>query len=284
MKTASASSLTRREFLRRSAAGAAAASLTLAPALRALADVRKIPLGVQLYSVREECKKDFPGTLKAVAGIGYKGVEFAGYWGKSAADIRKMLDDDGLVACGTHTAYETVQGDELKKTIEFNHTIGNRFLIVPSMTASTKDDWKKRGEEFSAIAEKLKPENMRIGYHSHWHDFKKFDGEASWDIFGANTSPDVILQLDTANATEGGADALAELKKFPGRTRSIHIKAAGGGKEAVIGEDKLDWPAIFAWCESEGGTEWYVLEHETSGNALDAITRSFAALKKFGKA
>jgi sugar phosphate isomerase/epimerase len=284
MKTPSFSKLTRRDFLRRSAVGAAAATMGLTLARGARADGKKIPLGVQLYSVREQCKKDFPATLRAVSQIGYKGVEFAGYWDLSAPEIRKLLDDDGLVACGTHTAYETVQGDALKKTIEFNHILGNRFLIVPDMTAESKDGWKKRGEEFSAIAETLKPENMRIGYHSHWHDFKKFDGEYAWDIFGENTSPEVILQLDTANATEGGADALAELKKFPGRTRSIHIKAAGGGPEAVIGEDKLPWAEIFAWCETRGGTEWYVLEHESSQDPLDTIKRSYAALKKFGKA
>jgi len=271
--------MTRRDFVRLSATAAAAGWVGGCETEGS----KKIPVGVQLYSVRRTCQKDFPGTLKAVAAIGYKGVEFAGYWNTSARDIRKMLDDDGLVACGTHTAYETVRGDELQKTIEFNHIIGNRFLIVPSMTARTKDDWKKRAGEFNEIAVKLKPENMRVGYHSHQGDFRKYDGEASWEIFGANTSPDVILQLDTANATEGGADALAELKKFPGRTRSIHIKAAGGGPEAVIGEDKLDWPAIFAWCESQGGTEWYVLEHESSAHELDAITRSYAALKKFGK-
>jgi sugar phosphate isomerase/epimerase len=284
MNTPSFSRLNRRDFLRRSATGAAAVTMGLTLAPLALADDKKIPLGVQLYSVRDQCKKDFPGTLRAVSQIGYKGVEFAGYYDMSAPDIRKLLDDDGLVACGTHTAYETVQGEALKKTIEFNHILGNRFLIVPYMTAKTRDDWKKRGAEFNAIAETLKPENMRIGYHSHQHDFQKFDGEASWDVFGESTSPDVILQLDTANATDGGADALAELKKFPGRTRSIHIKASGGGPESVIGEDKLPWPEIFAWCETQGGTEWYVLEHESSQDPLDTVKRSYAALKKFGKA
>jgi sugar phosphate isomerase/epimerase len=269
----------RRDFLRRAAAATVAASLPIS----VLADDnKKIPLGVQLYSVREECEKDFPGTIKAVSQIGYKGVEFAGYYNTSAADIRKMLDDDGLVACGTHTAYETVHGDALKKTIEFNHTIGNRFLIVPYMTADSADDWKKRADEFNAIAETLKPENMRIGYHSHEHDFHQFDGQSSWEIFGRNTSPDVILQLDTSNAADGGADPLAELKKFPGRTRSIHIKPHGAGEESVIGEDKLPWADIFAWCQRQGGTEWFVVEHETSKDPLDTIRRTFAALKKFG--
>jgi sugar phosphate isomerase/epimerase len=284
MNTGAFSNLSRRDFLRRAAAGAAGATMGMTLAGRVLADGKKIPLGVQLYSVREQCQKDFAGTLRAVGLIGYKGVEFAGYWDLTAPEIRKLLDQDGLVACGTHTAYETVQGDALKKTIEFNHILGNRFLIVPYMTADSKDEWKKRGEEFNAIAETLRPENMRIGYHSHQHDFQKFDGEASWEIFGESTRPEVILQLDTANATDGGADALAELKKFPGRTRSIHIKAAGGGPEAVIGEDKLPWTEIFAWCETQGGTEWYVLEHESSRDPLDTIKRSYAALQKFGKA
>jgi sugar phosphate isomerase/epimerase len=150
------------------------------------------------------------------------------------------------------------------------------------MTATNAEEWKKRAEEFNVIAETLKPENMRVGYHSHQHDFKKFDGVSSWEIFGRATSPDVILQLDTSNAADGGADPLAELKKFPGRTRSIHIKAWGGGSESVIGEDKLPWKEIFAWCESQGGTEWFVLEHESQKNPIDTITRSYAALKNFG--
>lgn len=276
--------LSRRAFLRRSVLGAAATAFSAALVPRLRAEGAKPSLGVQLYSVRDQCQKDFPGTIKAVADIGYKGVEFAGYYDRSAREIRKMLDDDGLVACGTHTAYETVQPDQLARTIEFNHTLGNRNLIVPYMEAPTREAWIKRADEFNALADKLKPESMRIGYHSHQHDFKDFGGEPSWDVFGFHTKPEVILELDTSNCAEGHGDPLAELKKFPGRTRNIHIKAFGAGPEAVIGEDKLPWRDIFAWCNDEGGTEWYVLEHESSADPVNTIRRSYEALRKFGVA
>jgi sugar phosphate isomerase/epimerase len=244
---------------------------------------RKIPLGLQLYSLREECKKDLAGILQTVSKIGYKGVEFAGYHGHSAAELRKMLDANGLVACGSHTPYETVLGNELPQTIEFNKTIGNRFLIVPSMTVKSAPEWLERSRLFNDLAEKLKPHGMFIGYHSHAHDFRKYEGKTSWDIFASNTHPEVILQLDTSNCRDGGAEPLEVLKKYPGRTKSIHIKPNGAGGEAVIGEDKIDWPAVFSFCEGPGKTEWYVVEHETSKHPLDAVQRTFSALKKMGK-
>ena len=271
-------SIHRRKFLQISALGVAGASLGFADDVK-----KKIPVGVELYSVRQDCKKDFPGTLAAIAKMGYAGVEFAGYWDHSAKDIRKMLDDNGLIACGSHTPSENVQPDKLAATIEFNQVIGNHFIIVPDMTGKTRQVWLDKSKQFNDIAAQLKPLGLSIGYHSHFHDFHPVEGEAPWDIFGENTSPEVILQLDTSNCRDGGADPLAELEKFPGRTRSIHIKPNGGGPEAVIGEDKINWAAIFAFCESKGGTQWYVVEHETSKEPLATIGRSFAALKKFGK-
>src|SRR5213594_139751 len=131
MSNNSYSAVTRREFL--GAVGAAGAALGLGlPRLGQAAHTGKIPIGLELYSLREQCKTDLPGMLEAVSKTGYKGVEFAGYHGHSAKELRKMLDDNGIVACGTHTPYESVLGDKLKETVEFNQTIGNRFLIVPS--------------------------------------------------------------------------------------------------------------------------------------------------------
>src|ERR1700749_1481131 len=127
--------LRRREFLQVTALGLAGTTLGLAGcATMGRTAKGKIPVGVQLYSVREDCKKDFPGTLAALAKMGYPAVEFAGYWDRSAVEIKKMLDDNGLVACGSHTPSEMVQPDKLQATIEFNQTIGNRFIIVPDMT------------------------------------------------------------------------------------------------------------------------------------------------------
>jgi sugar phosphate isomerase/epimerase len=276
--------ITRREFLGRSVLALGGATLGLSlTGCATLGGHKKVPVGVQLYSLREECRTNLPGMLEAVSQIGYKGVEFAGYHGRTAQQLRQMLDDNGLVACGTHTPYESVQADKLKETIEFNHIIGNKFLIVPSMSAHSKDEWLAKAKQFNELADQVKPEGMWVGYHAHANDFQKFDGETAWDLFFGNTKPEVIMQLDTSNCCDGGADPLAVLQKYPGRARSIHVKANGGGPEAVIGEDKINWPAIFEYCESRGGTQWYVLEHETSKDPLGAVKRSYEALKKFGK-
>jgi len=278
------SELSRREFLRRTAVGATGATLTLSLARPLQAEPgKKIPVGLQLYSLREQCKPDLLGTIAVVSKIGYKGVEFAGYFGHSAKDIRKALDDNGIVACGTHTPYESVLGDKLKETMEFNQTLGNKFLIVPSMTAKSKQEWLDKANLFNELAENVKADGMFIGYHAHAHEFEKVDGETGWDLFFGNTKPEVIMQLDTSNCCDGGADPVTVLKKYPGRVRSIHIKAHGGGPDAVIGEDKVNWKEVFAFCEGPGKTEWYVLEHESSKDPLNAVKRSYEALKQFGK-
>jgi sugar phosphate isomerase/epimerase len=279
----SSSAVTRREFL--GAVGALGVTIGLGTApLAQAASGKKIPVGLQLYSVREQCQKDLPGTVAAVAKIGYKGVEFAGYYGRSAKELRQLLDDNGLVACGTHTPYESVLADKLKATIEFNQMIGNKFLIVPWMNETqSKQVWLDRAKLFNDLADQLKADGMWVGYHAHAHDFKQIEGVSAWDLFFGNTKADVIMQLDTSNCCDGGADPVAVLKKYPGRARSIHIKAHGGGPDAVIGEDKVNWVEVFAFCEGKGKTQWYVLEHESGKDPLDAVRRSFEALKKLGK-
>ena len=275
----------RRDFIRRSAAGVAATSLGLGLApLATAASHKKIPVGLQLYSLRVECKSDLPGMLAAVSKIGYKGVEFAGYHDRSAKELRKMLDDNNLVACGTHTPYDSIQGDKLKETVEFNRTIGNKFLIVPWMNeTNSKQEWLDRAKLFNDVADKVKADGLWVGYHAHAHDFHQIEGISAWDLFFGNTKPQVIMQLDTSNCREGGADPVAVLKKYPGRARTIHIKAHGAGPEGIIGEGDVDWKGVFTFCEGKGKTEWYVVEHETSKDPLDAVKRNFEALKKLGK-
>ena len=283
MNRALSSALTRREFLGAVSALSVGLGLGAAPVAQA-ASGEKIPVGLQLYSVREQCKKDLPGTVAAVAKIGYRGVEFAGYHGRSAKELRKLLDDNGLVACGTHTPYESVLGDKLKATVEFNQTIGNKFLIVPWMNeTNSKQVWLDRAKLFNDLADQVKADGMWVGYHAHAHDFKQIEGVSAWDLFFGNTKAEVIMQLDTSNCCDGGADPVAVLKKYPGRARSIHLKAHGGGPEAVIGEDKVNWTEVFAFCETKGNTQWYVVEHESGKDPLDAVRRCYEALKKMGK-
>ncbi|HNR70509.1 MAG TPA: sugar phosphate isomerase/epimerase [Verrucomicrobiota bacterium] len=277
----SSSALNRREFI--GAVGLTAMVLGTAPWAQG-APGKKIPIGLQLYSLREQCKTDLPGMLAAVAKIGYRGVEFAGYHGRSAKELRKLLDDHGLVACGTHTPYESVLPNKLEETVEFNRILGNKFLIVPWMSeAKSKQEWLDRAKLFNEIADKVKAQGMWIGYHAHAHDFKQIDGVSAWDLFFGNTKPTVVMQLDTSNCLAGGADPVAVLNRYPGREQTIHLKAHGGGPDAVIGEDKVDWKSVFAFCERKGKTQWYIVEHESARDPLDAVARCFEALRKFGK-
>jgi sugar phosphate isomerase/epimerase len=274
--------LSRRHFIHQSAV-AAAAALAAAGHTQA-ASRRKIPVGLQLYSVREQCQADLPGVLAAVAKMGYQGVEFAGYHGRTAPQLRKMLDDLGLVVCGTHTPLESIQPDKLQETIEFNRILGNRYLIVPWMEGKTKQAWRDKAKLFNEVDRKVKAAGMWVGYHAHAHDFDKLEGVSAWDLFFGHTKARVVMQLDTSNCREGGADPVAVLKQYPGRARTIHLKPSGGGPEAAIGEDQVDWKAVFAFCEGKGKTDWYIVEHETSKNPLDAVRRNLEALRRMGKA
>ena len=248
---------------------------------------KKIPLGLQLYSVRKQCEKDLPGVLKAVAAMGYDGVEFAGYYGRSAAELRKLLDDNGLVCCGTHTAIATLSDDAFEETVTFNKTLGNKYLIVPWLPHekfASRQKTLETAKMFDRLAAKAKPHGMLVGYHAHGGDFAKLGDETAWDILFANTGDDVVMQLDLGNCIDGGGDPIAILKKFPGRARTIHLKEHGGKKGAVVGEGDVDWKTVFGLCEKAGKTDWYIVEQESyAGGPLDSVKGCIENLRKMGK-
>jgi sugar phosphate isomerase/epimerase len=216
--------------------------------------------------------------------MGYRHVEFAGYWGRSAKEVRKLLDDNGLSSCGTHTPLADLQPDKIEATIEFHQIIGSRRIICPYMTGKTRADWMAQVKRFNDLAARLKPLGLQTGYHAHKQDFALVDDQSAWDIFFTNTGADVIMQLDTSNCRDGGKDPVAVLQQYPGRCQSIHLKPNGGGPESVIGEDKIDWAGVFEWCKTKGGTEVYVVEHESSSKPLETVRRMFDKLKELGNA
>jgi len=249
----------------------------------------KIPIGLQLYSVRELCAKDLPGVLKAVAQMGYEGVEFAGYHGYGAAELRKMLDDFGLKCCGAHVGIETLLGDELAKSIEFHKTLGNKFLIVPGLPrqyTESKEAWLRTAALMNEIADKLEPEGMFTGYHNHHTEFQPLEtGELPWDVFFSNTSPKVVMQFDVGNARHGGADAAVFLRRYPGRALTVHIKEySATNDKALIGEGDINWSEIFQLCETIGGTQWYIVEQESYAYPpLECVDRCLKNLRAMGK-
>jgi sugar phosphate isomerase/epimerase len=230
-----------------------------------------LPIAVQLYSVRDDCARNFDAALEQVAAMGFQGVEFAGYYNYAnrAADLRKKLDALKLKAAGTHIGLETLQGDALQKTIDFHQGIGCRFLVVPGNAAFTDPEKSKAlADTFNTIADTLKPLGMACGYHNHVNEFRQKDGDTTyWDLFAERTTRDVILQQDCGWTMAAGFDPVAYIKKYPGRTRTTHFKPTvregDAGKKAILGQDSVDWPAVYAACRSVGGTEWIVLEQET---------------------
>src|SRR3989304_1349930 len=229
----------------------------------------KTPIALQLYSVREDCARDLPGTLAAVADMGYEGVEFAGYYGRSADELRKMLDNVGLRAAGTHINVDTLLGDELQRKIKFNRILGNRFLIVPWLPEemrSSKIEWLRTARLMNNIAKKIKPERMRVGYHNHTIEFQLMHGEMPWDIFFGAANPDVVMQLDTGNAMRGGISAegiLDIIKRYNSRAATVHLKEfLSKNEQALIGDGEMKWLEFFSLCETIGGTEWYIVEQE----------------------
>lgn len=279
--------ITKREFLKLGITGALTACAGCKPKKEQIK--KRIPVGVQLYSVRGECGKDLPGTIQAVAKMGYEGVEFAGYYGRDAKTLRKLMDDTGLVCCGTHTQIDTLLGDELSKTIEFNKTIGNKFLIVPGLPGKYRNSrkaWQETAKLFNELSDKVKPHGMQVGYHNHSIEFKPLDGELPWDTFFGNTKKEVIMQLDTGNAMGGGGDPVAFLKRYPGRATTVHLKAFSKSKpNAIIGDDELSWQTIFEACETIGGTQWYIVEYESDAYPpLVSIEKCLEALCRWGKA
>jgi len=249
-------------------------------------------IGLQLFSVRGECERNLPGTLKAVAGIGYRAVEPWGYGGEelkwmgcSAAELHRMLDDNGLVCCGIHLTTTALMPANISRTIEFNQVLGNRFLIVAAdkQRMSAVEGVRELALILDAAAERLAPLGMFAGYHAHGFDFVKLDGRTAWDILFSSVRPDVVMQLDTGNCASGGADPIDVLRRFPGRARSVHIKD-WGKPGAVIGEGVADWPEIFRLCDTLHHTEWYVVEEGSpDGTGFDICARSFAGLKRMGR-
>ncbi len=283
--------ITRREFLKHSTLAAAAVCAASLPAnLFAAGEYggNKIPFGLQLYSVRNECAKDLVGTVTAVAKMGYKGVEFAGYYGRDAKTLRKLLDDVGLKCCGTHIGLDTLLGDNLPKTIEFNQTLGNKFLIVPGMPGKytkSRQGWLDAADIFSELAGKVKPQGMCVGFHNHSIEFKPLEGEKPWDTFFNRAKKEVVIQFDTGNATAEASEPTVNLKKHPGRVASLHVKPYSKAKpNALIGDDELPWKEIFRICETTGGTEWYIMEYESDAYPpLVSVEKSLEVMRKWSK-
>jgi sugar phosphate isomerase/epimerase len=226
-----------------------------------------------MYSVREELKKDPAGTVRAVARMGYQGVEFyAPYfeWTENETkQMRKLLDDLGIRCYSTHNDSEYFSAENIHRASDMNLILGSKYIVMASAgEPSGKDAWKAVAEALNSAAEKLEPTGLKVGYHNHQPEFTRVGDWRPIEILAKNTKASIMLQLDVGTCLEAGSDPVAWIRANPGRIRSLHCKdwspETGKGYDVLFGEGAADWKKIFAAAESIGGVEYYLLEQEGS--------------------
>jgi sugar phosphate isomerase/epimerase len=243
----------------------------VAPIASAFAQDKGIPVGLELFSVRDELKKDLMGTVRAVAKMGYDCVEFfSPYYAWTpdyARQVRKMMDDAGIRCWSTHNGPESFTPDGIAHAIELNGIIGSRFIVLASAgRVQTLDGWKAVAERLNQGAEKMKAAGLRAGYHNHQLEFTPIEGQRPMEVLAANTTKDVMLQLDVGTCIEAGSDPVAWVDANPGRIRSMHCKdwSKEKGYKVLLGDGVAPWKKLFEAAERSGGLEFYLVEQEGS--------------------
>ena len=279
---------TRRDILTLAASAVAAALVGPRSAGAQKTAWKKVPIGTQLWCVRQQLATDIPGTLAALKKVGYEAVELENAFKKTGKEWHTHLSGAGLQACGFHHRLDELQGDNLQASIEFNQAIGNRNLIIrslPKEVYTSADLLKKTADAINEIAGKLAPHKLRVGYHNHTTDFNPIGSDYWWNVFADQTAKNVVLQFDTGNASEREGVRVPDLiRRNAGRTISMHVKPfSKKNPDAYLGDDELDWPAIMSAAESVGGIEWYIIEYERPGpppvEALAANLTKFKAMR-----
>jgi len=256
--------LSRRSFL------ALSAALPWAFTARAASS---IPVGLELYSVRDELKRDPESTVRAVASMGYTVVEFyAPYYewtDAEAKQMRQLLDDLGLHCNSTHNDASYLGPEKLPRARDLNLILGSKYVVQASSLPQTSlDGWKSVADSLNAAAEKLAPANLKVGYHNHQVEFQLVEGKRPMEVLAKETMPNVMLQLDVGTCLEAGSDPVEWIRQNPGRIHSIHCKDwspdPARGYSVLFAEGSADWKNIFAAAESVGGIEYYLIEQEGS--------------------
>jgi sugar phosphate isomerase/epimerase len=273
----------RRDFVKTMATAAAARlSVSLIPRPQSLAPLHKLDrIGLQLYTVRDEMKKDVEATLARVAASGYTEVEFAGYFGKTPAEIRAMLDRHGLTSPSAHFG----SADAWREGLDAAHVIGHHYVVIPWIPVEARtgvDGYKKIAADFNQKAEQARAAGLQFAYHNHDFEFAAVDGKLPYDVLLAETDPKLVqMEMDLYWITKGGQDPLAYFARWPGRFPLVHVKDSMGppdNKMADVGAGKIDWKRIFARREQAGIKHAFV-EHDQPAEPFASIRASCEYLK-----
>ena len=275
--------LDRREFLRLT--GATIAASAFAPrTLRAVAAERLDRIGIQLYTVRHEMEKNVDATLARVAQIGYREVEFAGYFKRTPAQIRAALDTTGLSAPSAHIGIADVRSPDWPRTLEGARTMGHKYLIVAWLDDKdrvSQDSYNAIADALIAGSAKAAEYGITLGYHNHNFEFAPLDGKNGLEVMLERTAGStVVFEMDLYWITDTGQDPIAWFNRFPGRFPLVHVKdSAGPPKNEMrdVGAGTIDWRAIFRHHE-QAGIKHYFVEHDEPKDPFDSARMSFAYL------
>ena len=242
-------------------------------------------IGVQLYTVRNAMKENAERTLEQVARIGYKEVEFAGYFGRTPQQVRAQLDANGLTAPSAHSADLPTVRTRFAEVLETATIIGHRYVLCASLPRSeqTLDGYKRIAAEFNSAGEVAAKSGLVFGFHNHDEVFKPLGSTTGYDILLAETDPKLVaMQMDLFWIVKGGKDPLAYFAKYPGRFASVHVKdMAAGGAMVDVGAGQLPFAKYFAQSK-QAGIRHYFVEHDEPADPFASIAASYrylAALK-----
>ena len=283
---------TRRDFMLAASAGVGALLLgrraeslvprSTRPPLRAAQ-----PIGLQLYTLRDMMQRNVEYTLQQVAAIGYKEVEFAGLFDKSAKTVRtKMLDKFGLTSPSSHIPYDRLRSN-LQAVVDEANALGNRFIVCPWLDAAVRKDgaaWRKIAADFNRFGEAIQRAGLTFAYHNHDFEFERLpDGGNGFDILLADCDPKLVkIELDLYWITHAGGDPLAYFAKWPGRFPLVHVKdRTGSGQITNVGQGSIDWNKIFA-KRREAGIQHFFVENDNPKSPLEDIKASYTYMSKLG--
>ncbi|HEV2401212.1 MAG TPA: sugar phosphate isomerase/epimerase [Candidatus Sulfotelmatobacter sp.] len=286
--------MNRRKFLK--IAGTATAAGLFSPRFSWAAGEHRIKkVGVQLYTVRDLMKDDFEGTIAKVAQIGYKEVEFAGYFGRTAQQVKDVLNKNGLTAPSTHVQYDELD-EKFPSVIEFSKAIGLEYIIcpwIPEDLRKSPDIWKQASEKFNKCGEQTKKAGMGFAYHNHWFEFLPTNGKLPYDELLKMCDPNLVkMEMDLCWITAAGADPVKYFNEYPGRFPLVHVKdlktlpkvSTGGSQNwgdtvdlTSVGSGIIDWKRIFRYSQ-KAGIKHYIVEHDHPKEPLEDIKKSYEYL------
>lgn len=269
---------------------AVAATLAAGAAQHVAAAPPEPRLGVQLWSVKDEIKQDFEGTLGKIGRLGFQGVEFAGEFGRykdDPAGLKAFLAQNKLECAGAHMHFDQLAAERFEATTAFYKTLGcDNLVISMDKRGATTEGSAQMSQELTALSARLAAKGMRIGYHNHAEEMAGAFGSTPWDVIARGTPTASIMQQDVGWTTYAGKDPVAYVTRYPGRTRTTHFKAklADGATQGapIIGQDKTDWVALTRAVRRVGGTDWIIIEQEEYPNGmgqLDAVAASLRGLR-----